>query len=470
MSPALRRPRHASLTALVATAFLSAILVFAIAAVSLPGTAVGANAPKVALCSANLRTKPATTARSKKVISTGTKVIATARLTGGSWRTTCAGKAVSGKTWFRIVSINGKSVKSLYGVTYLYAATGLFKAYVPPAFTRYTACRVNARTGPASSATAKAVLPTDTKVLVATQVTGTSYSTTCSGKAVIGSAWYRITSVNGTTTQSLYGVSSVYAAAGLFKTTLTTAATPTPTPAPTPNPTPSATPKPTPTPTSTPTPTPTPPSPYAEGIDISHWQGVIDWSKVAAAGKKFAFMKASEDIDFVDNTYVTNRAQARAAGLLVGAYHFAQPSTGANDAIAEADHFVDTAQPVSGDLIPVLDLERSGSLSQVALTTWVQAFLGRVFERVGVHAAIYVSPSFWRNYMGDTTWFALNGYDILWVAHWTTGVAPSVPGANWAGDGWTFWQYTSDGVVPGITGRVDLNRYHSKDFKPVLIP
>ena len=87
-----------------------------------------------------------------------------------------------------------------------------------------------------------------------------------------------------------------------------------------------------------------------------------------------------------------------------------------------------------------------------------------------MHAAIYVSPSFWRTYMGDTTWFALNGYDILWVAHWTTGVAPTVPGGNWAGDGWTFWQYTSDGVVPGISGRVDLNRYHSKDFKPVLIP
>ena len=104
------------------------------------------------------------------------------------------------------------------------------------------------------------------------------------------------------------------------------------------------------------------------------------------------------------------------------------------------------------------------------MTAWVQAFLGRVYERVGVHAAIYVSPNFWRTYMGDTTWFAVNGYDILWVAHWTTGVAPSVPGANWGGDGWTFWQYTSDGVVPGITGRVDLNRYHSKDFKPVLIP
>ena len=85
-----------------------------------------------------------------------------------------AGKAVAGKTWYRILSVNGKSVKSLYGVTYLYAASGLFKDYVPPAFTRYTACRANVRTGPASSTTSKAVLPTDTKVLVATQVSGTS--------------------------------------------------------------------------------------------------------------------------------------------------------------------------------------------------------------------------------------------------------------------------------------------------------
>jgi len=444
------------------------MLVFALAAVSLPRNTLAANATKVALCSANLRTSASTTARSKRIISTGTKVMANAHVTGGTWRTTCAGKAVSGNTWFRIYQINGKSIKSLYGVTYLYGAAGLFKDYVPPAFTRYAACRANVRTGPASSTTAKAVLPIDTKVLVATQVSGTSYSTTCSGKAVSGSTWYRITAVNGTSVQSKYGVSSVYAAAGLFKATLTTTSTPTPTPTPTPNP--SATPKPSATPSPTPTPTPSPPSPYTEGIDISHWQGVIDWTKVAAAGKKFAFMKASESTDFVDNTYVTNRAQARAAGLYVGAYHFAQPTTGAGDAVAEADHFVDTAQPASGDLVPVLDLERSGSLSQVALTAWVQAFLGRVYERVGVRAAIYVSPSFWRTYMGDTTWFAANGYDILWVAHWTTGVAPSVPGGNWAGDGWTFWQYTSDGVVPGISGRVDLDRYRSKDLKPVLIP
>jgi len=450
--PAARRSRHSSLSALIASSLLSAILVFAVVAVTLPGDAFGATLSKVALCNANLRTSPSTSASARKVITTGTKVSANLRLVGGSWRTTCAGKAVSGSSWYRITAINGKSVKSLYGVTYLYAAVGLFKTYVPPPVTKYAACRANLRSSASTSATSRAVIGIDTKVLVVTQVTGSSYSTTCSGKAVSGKSWYRISYVNGKSVKSLYGVTYLYSATGLYKSTVTTSTAPTPTPNP------------------TPTPTATPASPYIEGIDISHWQGTINWTKVAAAGKRFAFMKASESTGFVDDTYVTNRAQARAAGLYVGAYHFAQPSTGAGDAIAEADHFINTAAPVSGDLLPVLDLERSGSLSQTALTDWVKAFLARVEERVGVKAIIYVSPNFWRTYMGDTTWFGANGYDILWVAHWTTGVAPIVPGGNWGGDGWTFWQYTSDGAVNGITGRVDLNRYRGTNFTPVLIP
>ncbi len=302
------------------------------------------------------------------------------RLVGGSWRTTCAGVAVSGHSWYRITAVNGKSVKSLYGVTYLYAAVGLFKTYVPPPVTKYAACRANLRTSASTGATARTVINTDTKVLVVTQVTGSSYSTTCAGKAVSGKSWYRISAVNGKSVKSLYGVTYLYSATGLYKSTVTT--TQAPTPDPDPDPAAHADPDP------TPTPTPTPSSPYTEGIDISHWQGAINWTKVAAAGKRFAFMKASESTDFVDNTYATNRQQARAAGLYVGAYHFAQPSTGAGDAIAEADHFIDTASPASGDLIPVLDLERSGSLSQAALTTWVQAFLAarrRACRREGHH-------------------------------------------------------------------------------------
>jgi lysozyme len=342
-------------------------------------------------------------------------------------------------------------------VTYLYAASKLFKTPVPKPVTRYAACGAYLRTGPARTAPSKTLIKTNAKVLVATGVAGTAWSTTCAGKAVAGKAWYRISAVNGRTVRSLYGVTYLYAAAGLFKPAITA-------PAPTPTPTP--------TPPIAPEVVPTPPAflNMTEGIDISHWQGTISWPAVASAGKRFAFMKASQSTDYVDPTYVGNRQQAHAAGLHVGAYHFAQPDAAVGDAVAEADHFVFAAAPSRGDLLPVLDLEQRGGLSPAELTAWVQAYVERIYERIGVRALIYTSPNFWKNFMGDTQWFATNGYDILWVAHWTADTTPLVPAGNWAGDGWTFWQYTSDGAVPGITGRVDLDRYRSKDFTRVLIP
>ena len=72
--------------------------------------------------------------------------------------------------------------------------------------------------------------------------------------------------------------------------------------------------------------------------------------------------------------------------------------------------------------------------------------------------------------MANSTWFAQNGYSVLWIAHWTTASSPSTPAENWGGKGWTFWQYTSDGTVPGISGRVDLDRYKGTDFTRVRIP
>ena len=112
-----------------------------------------------------------------------------------------------------------------------------------------------------------------------------------------------------------------------------------------------------------------------------------------------------------------------------------------------------------GDLPPVLDLEATGGLTVAQLQAWVQAYVGEVFARTGYRTLIYVSPSFWSNYMGDSTWFAQNGYPLLWIAHWTTAAQPTVPAANWNGNGWTFWQYSSSGTVPGITGRADVDHF-----------
>src|SRR5207248_10239672 len=71
------------------------------------------------------------------------------------------------------------------------------------------------------------------------------------------------------------------------------------------------------------------------GVDVSNWQGNINWNKVAADGKRFAFMKASEGRTYTDPTYAQNRQGALAAGVVIGAYHFALPDSSKGDAVAE---------------------------------------------------------------------------------------------------------------------------------------
>jgi GH25 family lysozyme M1 (1,4-beta-N-acetylmuramidase) len=203
-----------------------------------------------------------------------------------------------------------------------------------------------------------------------------------------------------------------------------------------------------------------------EGIDVSHWQEQINWPMVAAAGKKFVIMKATEGTGFVDPMYATNHAGARAAGIATTAYHFASPDSTQGEAIAEANHFVDVAQLTDGDLIPALDLEVAGGLSTTGLRNWVAGWLAQVAARIGVKPMIYVSPNFWVNHMGDTRWFADAGYQILWIAHWGVS-SPTVPAQNWGGRGWTFWQYSNCGSVPGISGCVDLDRYNGTNLEAV---
>jgi GH25 family lysozyme M1 (1,4-beta-N-acetylmuramidase) len=210
----------------------------------------------------------------------------------------------------------------------------------------------------------------------------------------------------------------------------------------------------------------------AKGIDVSRFNGAIDWPAVRRAGIKFAFIAASRGsgLDCTvrpescgpDPLFAGNRLAARGAGVRVGAYHraFASGATRAEaraDAWAEADVF--TAQVGAldrGELIPVLDVETPFvALTQKRLRTWVYAWLKRVRKRLRVRPMIYTNATSW-GATGDTTQFARAGHR-LWVAEW--GVSrPTVPAGGWAGHGFSVWQYTSSGSVPGISGRVDLNR------------
>ena len=444
------------------------LLLVAALALALLGIDAARPAPALALTMMStkcdgvvLRSRPSTSGTKMAALAKGAKVVAVNKVSGGSWRTVCAGSTKTGSSWYRLSVVSGKDVKSRYGVTYVYTASSLLRHLYTMTYKKAACDAVSLRTGSSTGATKKASIAEGTRVTVIGTVTGGSWSTTCDGP-VSGSAWYKISQVNGKSVSSLYGVSAVYGARGLF-TSVTTdvpASTPAPTPTPTPKPSASATPAPTPTPTSA----------YIEGIDVSHWQNTIDWAKVAGAGKKFAFIKATESTDFLDNMYATNRAKAKANGLRVGAYHFARPGTNTNDAVNEASWFIKNAGPVSGELLPVLDLEVSGGLTDAQLEAWTKAFMDRVYALTGVRGAIYVSPSFWSNNVGNSTKIAAAGYKVLWIAHWTTGSSPTTPGNNWNGNGWTFWQYTSSGTVAGISGRVDLNRYRFKDWTKVTIP
>lgn len=210
------------------------------------------------------------------------------------------------------------------------------------------------------------------------------------------------------------------------------------------------------------------------GIDVSNWQRQIDWLAVAGTEYSFVFAKATEGTTFTDLTFPLNRSGARVAGMRFGAYHFARPS-GSSDAavvasaIAQADYFLSVAEPLPTELLPVLDLESTGGLSVARLTLWTQTWLGHVVARTGLKPIVYVSPSFWREKLGDSPVAAVGGHR-LWIAHWTKAALPILPGASWGGLGWSFWQWSNCQKVPGIAGCVDGNRFNGTNLASVTVP
>jgi len=198
------------------------------------------------------------------------------------------------------------------------------------------------------------------------------------------------------------------------------------------------------------------------GVDVSAWQhpggAAINWTSVRAAGTAFAFVKASEATNYVNPYFATDRGNARTAGLDVGAYHLARPSSAAGSAAAQARYFVSAigARHVAGDLPPVLDLEYSGNLAPAALITWASQWLSTVHSMTGRAPIVYTYPSFYTTNLARTT--ALGAYP-LWIASYTSASGPSsVFTTGWPA--WTFWQWSCTGRVSGISGAVDLDRFN----------
>ena len=186
------------------------------------------------------------------------------------------------------------------------------------------------------------------------------------------------------------------------------------------------------------------------GIDVSHHQGEIDWEAVKATDKqeypiRFVFMKATEGGDHKDRLFADNFRQAREVGLVRGAYHFYNPNT---DPIRQADFFISQVKLETGDLVPVLDIERKPR-SKAQLQADLVKFLNRLEQHYGVKPIIYTSYKYRLHYL-DTP--ELSSYP-LWIAHY------SVDALSYDGP-WQFWQHTDYGTVPGIEENVDLNVFN----------
>lgn len=189
------------------------------------------------------------------------------------------------------------------------------------------------------------------------------------------------------------------------------------------------------------------------GVDVSRYQGDIDWRQVRAAGISFAYIKATEGGDVADPMFHSYRMGAAAAGVRQGAYHFYYFCRSARE---QADWFMRNVPRDRNALPPVLDMEWNHksrtcpsrpSAAQVRAEATV--FLDLLEQHYGRRPLVYTTPDFYHE----------NGLARLpRTQFWLRSVAAH-PSERYIGEGWSFWQYTGTGIVPGIKRPVDINAF-----------
>jgi lysozyme len=211
-------------------------------------------------------------------------------------------------------------------------------------------------------------------------------------------------------------------------------------------------------------------------VDVSHWQGNIDWAKLAKAGVVAAFIKATNGAFQTDDQYRKNVQGARAAGIKVGSYHFMLSN---QDPDQQAENFLATASGVQ-DLLPALDCEwdlrnkrdRWLNVPLKARVAMIGRFVAHVKKALGVNPIIYTATSWWRPMIGTATKYSGSkgsanfGECPLWIAAYAKNPPKALP-APWAN--WSLWQYSGSGKLPGIAGTVDVDKL-SGELDSILMP
>lgn len=188
----------------------------------------------------------------------------------------------------------------------------------------------------------------------------------------------------------------------------------------------------------------------AFGIDVSQYQGVINWEDVVKDTTEipltFVFVRATAGNDKEDQLFDENWQQLKDKNLIRGAYHYYRPNENSLD---QAKNFIKTVQLHKGDLPPVLDIEQLPKNQSVdSLKKGLQRWLDRVESHYGVQPIIYSGEKYYTDFLKKE----FSKY-TFWVANYN----------EWVGtikEDWAFWQFTEKAAIPGISERVDLNIYN----------
>ena len=186
-----------------------------------------------------------------------------------------------------------------------------------------------------------------------------------------------------------------------------------------------------------------------QGIDVSGYQGNINFREVKEAGIDIVYIKSSEGSNYIDSHFERNYEQARANGLKIGFYHYVTART-EEQARRQAQFFVSVISGKVADCKLAMDFESFGSLSREEINRIGLVFLQTVEQLSGKEVILYSNA-----YTANTIWRGeLTSYP-LWVAQY--GVNEPQNNGTW--DSWAGWQYTDMGEVNGISTYVDRNRF-----------
>ncbi len=182
-----------------------------------------------------------------------------------------------------------------------------------------------------------------------------------------------------------------------------------------------------------------------EGIDVSEYQGEVNYTQVKAEGIEAVYIKASEGFDYVDPYYKTNHTNAKNAGLKVSFYHYLT-ATNPTDAKEQASHFVNTIETLEVDFKLALDYETFSTTSVAEISEIAVSFMSEVESLSGIECVLYTNASSASSRFNES----VSAYG-LWIADW--GV--SSPSTDNVWGSYEAWQFSDAGRISGISGFVD---------------